>query len=331
MTSAAERAEVRDTSKRLFAEPNARGRFIAEEQTLRETLPKLLAPDVTFAPAAPQLGFTHRSADGVELYLIVNTDNTRQAAQATFRVKGLQAELWDPLSGQTTEAEVVTRGRATTTLALALEPYASIVVLFSHEGREHQPGTRQVANEASSVDLSGGWSVAFGPQTASVTTDKLRSWTEDEATRFFSGSAVYEREVSLADALLAPGRRLVLDFGRGQPLADPGPRARVRALLDPPIREAAVVLVNDKRAGSLWCPPYTIDVTGLLRPGANRVRVQVANLAINRLAGEGLPDYRLLNLRYGERFKPQDMDDLKPLPSGMLGAVRLVAIDAARP
>ena len=37
------------------------------------------------------------------------------------------------------------------------------------------------------------------------------------------------------------------------------------------------------------------------------------------------PDYRELNQRYGERFQPQDMENLQPLPSGLLGPVRLIA------
>ena len=51
----------------------------------------------------------------------------------------------------------------------------------------------------------------------------------------------------------------------------------------------------------------------------------VANTAINELAGQSLPDYKLLNMRYGNRFQPQDMDNLKPLPSGILGKLTLVS------
>ena len=43
------------------------------------------------------------------------------------------------------------------------------------------------------------------------------------------------------------------------------------------------------------------------------------------MAGQALPDYRLLNDRYGERFVPQGMDNLQPLPSGLLGGLRLKA------
>ena len=65
-------------------------------------------------------------------------------------------------------------------------------------------------------------------------------------------------------------------------------------------------------------------MTKLLRPGGNAIRVEVGNLAINELAGQSLPDYKLLNLRYGVRFEPQDMKNLQPLPSGLLGPIRLI-------
>jgi hypothetical protein len=85
-----------------------------------------------------------------------------------------------------------------------------------------------------------------------------------------------------------------------------------------PIREAAEVFVNDQAAGWLWRPPYKAEVTNLLRSGENHRRIVVYNSATNRLAGRALPDYRLLNSRYGQRFTPQDVEGQKPLPSGLL-------------
>jgi len=97
----------------------------------------------------------------------------------------------------------------------------------------------------------------------------------------------------------------------------------MQAWLDGPVREAAVIYINDKRAGSIWCPPYRLDVTNFLRQGSNELRIDVGNTAMNYMAGHSLPDYRLLNLRYGERFQPQDMDKIEALPSGLLGPIRL--------
>jgi hypothetical protein len=66
-----------------------------------------------------------------------------------------------------------------------------------------------------------------------------------------------------------------------------------------------------------------VEVGELLHSGANEIKIVVANTAINELAGQTLPDYRLLRLKYGDRFQPQDMNNLEPLPSGILGKIVL--------
>jgi hypothetical protein len=175
------------------------------------------------------------------------------------------------------------------------------------------------------VDLSHGWHVTFGEKGPRIVMERLRSWTEDEETRYFSGVATYEREFVLPGDAMGKGRVAKLHFGEGTPLREQPRRYGMQAWLDAPVREAAVVFVNGRRAGSVWCPPYEVDVTELLRPGKNTLRIQVANLAVNHMAGRALPDYRLLNLRYGVRFEPQDMDKIRPEPAGLLGTVRLAA------
>jgi len=75
----------------------------------------------------------------------------------------------------------------------------------------------------------------------------------------------------------------------------------------------------------VWAPPWRVDVTGLVRDGANEVRVDVYNTAINQLAEGGrLPDMRPVVERYGQRTRLQDLDGLQPLPSGLLAVPRLV-------
>ena len=159
--------------------------------------------------------------------------------------------------------------------------------------------------------------------------DHLHSWTDDETTRYFSGQATYLKTISIPDGMLNPSLEFKLDFGEGTVV----PRTTavtngMRAWMEGPVREAGVVYVNGKRAGSVWHPPYSVDVTNYLHAGQNEIRVVVGNSAINELAGRPLPDYKLLNSRYGERATPQDMKDLQPLPSGILGRVRLVATRA---
>jgi hypothetical protein len=102
------------------------------------------------------------------------------------------------------------------------------------------------------------------------------------------------------------------------------------ALLEAPIREAAVVFVNGQRVGSLWHPPYRIDISQYVRRGENKIEVHVYNTAINLLAGQPSRDYTALRAKYGHRFDPQDVNNLQPVPSGLLGTIRMVQVRASR-
>jgi hypothetical protein len=176
------------------------------------------------------------------------------------------------------------------------------------------------------VDLSSGWKVTFAGSTEPVTMAALRSWTEDAATKYFSGRATYEKTVAIDQAMAASKHPLYLNFGEGTPVTPQGrPGSGMRAMLEGPVHEAAVVTVNGKPAGSVWCAPYEVEVSGLLHAGENTIRVVVANLAINEMAKGPLPDYKALIAKYGDLFQDQDMRNLEPLPSGLLGPVRLIA------
>ena len=257
-----------------------------------------------------------RKLKDADIYFVANTSNHPVKATARFGSRRPVATWIDTDSGKLT--------RASSNPALDLAPYESRVLVFSDAPLA---GTAEVpARSAPALlaDLSTDWTIAF-PGAQPQPMRQLRSWAEDERTRYFSGEAVYTKVVTL-DAAQLQGRRVLLDFGPGTPLAStPKVPAGMRAMLESPVREAAQVLVNGKLAGAVWRPPYTVDVTPYLAAGSNRIEVRVANLGLNARAGQALPDYRLLNVRYGERFKPQDTELVKPMPSGMLGPVRLMA------
>ena len=151
----------------------------------------------------------------------------------------------------------------------------------------------------------------------------LHSWSDDPETQFYSGEAVYEKQFSLARQV----KRAYLDFGPGREIEPVDKHLRFLAGIESPVREACQVFVDDRLAGSIWRPPYKLELKDLTS-GAHRLRIEVYNTAINELAGRALPDYRLLNSRYGQRFVPQDMDKLESLPSGLLATPHLL-VEAA--
>lgn len=327
--TSADHQQVQELSAHLFNDLNVRPRFVKDENNLKAALTGLLNPDLALSPAAPEIGFVHRTLGDAELYFLVNSSNTRRTARATFRVTNLHPEWWDPITAQVSSAHVLAQSKNGITLNLDIEPYGSRVVVFSHRANaQHLASHKTVRKRASlppPIDLAGGWQISFGKDSSKGEMQKLQSWTENDDTRYFSGSATYEKKIPVPASMLQKNLTVRLDFGDGNPIPEQPLKAGMQAWLDAPVREAAIVYVNENRAGSIWAPPYSIEVSKLLRPGENKIRVVVANLAINYMAGHALPDYRLLNLRYGVRFEPQDMDKVEPIPSGLLGPIHLVA------
>lgn len=311
-------------SHELFETGSQRARFVEQEQGVSAALKAMLPPDFDSGRAGPAIGFVHRKLAGGDIYFIANASNRTVEGEASVRVAGQQAEWWDPFSGAVTSAPHRENG-GRTQIGLNLAPYESRVLVFCKNCATAPNAQVEAAADPHSIDLASDWKVTFTGTGRSIQMAHLRSWTSEEEMRFYSGEAVYEKSVNVPQEFLAKSEKVFLDFGPGTPVEPnlsitPG----MHALLESPVRESAVVFVNGKRAGAVWNPPYEVDVTRYLRPGANTLRIVVANLAINEMAGQPLPDYRLLNLRYGERFVSQDMQDVKPLAAGIVGTVRLI-------
>jgi hypothetical protein len=286
---------------------------LTEEAKLGDALHAALPADFTLPP---EVGVVHRKLPYAEVYFLANTSNRPVKAKAAFRVKDLLAAWWDPTSGKAAKAD----------MDLELAPYESRVLVFSRAVAPPVPAMSGAMVPA--VDVSDNWTVRFpdSPQAVQMTT--LRPWTDDESRKFYSGTATYQRTVEAPAAMLRAGRRVFLNFGEGT-VVDPASERRapsgMRAWLESPVREAAQVFVNGKAAGAVWKTPFEVEITSLLKPGANTLLVMVANLALNVLAKGPLPDYKELIARYGDKFQAQDMVSVRSLPAGMLGPVKLVA------
>jgi hypothetical protein len=309
-------AAVRRAAAALFT----RGRNVTGVKTDKElgrALEAVLPGDIRLSTAQNRVSFVRRKLADADIYFIANTSNEPVSASLAFRQPRRHATRLDPGTGKLTQSALAP--------ALELAPYESVVIVMSDAPLQGVAPALKWGQAAAVADLSSGWQVRF-PNAAPVTMDKLVSWTDSAATRYFSGQATYGRQVTVSAAQL-DGRRVSLDFGTGTPLPDSGVHAHhsgMRAMLEPALRDAAIVTVNGQRAGTLWHPPYRLDVTPYLKAGANQVEVRVANLGVNALAGQELPDFKLLRLRYGNRFELQDTAKIVPQPAGLLGPVTLV-------
>jgi hypothetical protein len=299
------------------------------------------------------LGFIRRRLPNADIYFVANTSNHDVNLIAAFATTHKFGEQWDPDTTASTPATAASQ-------TIHLAPYESALYVFSNTSApptnlssrpESSQSHREDGVERSAfppgaptqlADLSTDWSVTFPSANATETQPTLTDWTASADTLNYSGEAVYARDFTLATS---PNTPLYLEIEGGQPLPGapnsptehpslganglPDPRITrtgpgMHAFYDPPIHEAAIVFLNGQRAGSLWHPPYRLDVSKLLKPGENHIEIHVYNTALNAWSALPPHDYKPLIEKYGDRFQMQDLDKVRPISSGLLGAIHLV-------
>ena len=147
---------------------------------------------------------------------------------------------------------------------------------YKLEKSNGKTATIQVTEVDAPTLLDGEWNITFPAGTGApekITVNKLQSLHKHpiNGVKYFSGTASYFKTFDLEKSALAKGKRIFIDLGQVEVLAE--------------------LIVNGKNAGVLWTRPFFKDITNLLKQGENRLEIKVTNLWPNRLIGdEFLPD-----------------------------------------
>lgn len=251
--------------------------------------------------------FKHRSSPAREIYFLSNTSHHDAELAASFRTSGRQPWLWNAVTGTTTKAAAFTQENGRTRIPLHLAATESVYVVFEEPIAKDAGGKGQSNTPALEplLALDGPWTVRFDGQGAPAETifQTLTDWSKhsDESIRQYAGTAIYEKKFNIVESPPA-GRSIFLDLGEAAIMA--------------------TVMVNGREAGTAWCAPWKIDISGLVKEGENRLHVRVVNTWHNRLlADSAKPEKdRFSHTSQPYRIKP----GAQAAPGGLLGPVRVM-------
>lgn len=265
--------------------------------------------DVDISGSRANILYVHRkskirnSQSEIDIYWLDNRSDDPNAATVSFRVAGKVPERWNPQTGKTeTVSYQIKDGR--TTIPLTFESWEAYFIVFRQKATVASY-TKPAVTESIVARVDGTWTVSF-PEgrgaPAQAQFGQLSSWSNntDAGIKYFSGTATYENTVNLPT--VAKAGRYVLDLGD--------------------VKNIAEVLVNGKNVGIAWKKPFQLDITEVLKPGANTLQIKVTNLWVNRLIGDAQPEVKskitFTNMPFYRADSPL-------LPSGLLGPVRILS------
>jgi hypothetical protein len=294
--------------------------------------------------------YIHRRTGDADVYFLAGTG----AAECAFRVVGKEPELWDPATGRIRDVVPYRTSDGRTIVPICLPENGSVFVVFRRPAKKRHlvsisapAGALELVGRRSegvlvrawqngsfrfetspeqtlALDvqrlpqaraLRGPWEVRFAPgwgAPASITFDELIPWNEhpNEAIKHFSGTAIYRKVFHLDESHADKLVRLQL----GE------------------VGQIAEVRINGKPLGIVWTAPWSVDLTGAVRPGKNELEIAVTNVWANRLIGDAkLPESERLTrtniqlLRGPAKIRPyQGYTSEDPLMrSGLVGEVYL--------
>jgi len=82
-------------------------------------------------------------------------------------------------------------------------------------------------------------------------------------------------------------------------------------------------------AGILWKKPYQVDISQLVQPGTNDLKIEVVNLWINRIAGDMLLDPKDRFCKTNQSYMTSEIwpggdEPFRIQTAGLLGPVSLI-------
>jgi hypothetical protein len=252
------------------------------------------------------LRFVHRSLGKQDIYWVSTSDKESKTQKISFRINGMEPEIWDPVSGVITPASYFIENNRTV-VSLNMEPEDALFVVFrkKNEGKSELIPEHNITHVAT---ISENWVVHFQPDRGAPQTtefQELSEWNgnENQGIKYFSGTAEYTKSIDVSQRWLTEGTEIWIDLGE--------------------VKNLAEVSINGKSQGIVWKKPFKIRIDKSLKTGKNQLSVKITNLWVNRIIGDlQLHVENPVTYTSWAFYKA----DSPLLPSGLLGPVKLIQI-----
>ncbi|RZM05861.1 MAG: hypothetical protein EOO88_54265 [Pedobacter sp.] len=283
--------------------PGKKGRLISLPYDKPDFKSIGIEPDVIIDGALKNIAWTHRRTAEEEIYFISNQVSVPGLAKLSLRTARKSIYQWDPVTGSMEKLSVDSKnGRQ----AISLFLHASGSAILVCKDDNAMLTVSESATKRTFIPLidNDSWTVAFdtsyGGPSLKQSMRSFRSWTEsaNDSIKYYSGPVRYLKEFTVSSSGFS---NAIVEFDS--------------------IYNVATVLVNGMNCGTVWTPPYRLDMTKALKVGKNRIEVIVSNTWANRLNyDQSLPvEQRVTNTNAGIRLKGKPL-----LLAGLVGKATII-------
>ncbi|MBL7965834.1 MAG: hypothetical protein JNK09_02480 [Prolixibacteraceae bacterium] len=312
------------------------------------TMPEILKANNTLPDFEGPFEYMHRSGSNTDIYFVSGEGN----AECTFRVENKKPEIWNPVTGQTSEAisyQSTSDGR--TSVLFDLPENGSAFVVF-----------REKAGSSHFTSVSG----PVNPELTSKNenSSKFILWKSGDYSFTALSGKINKVQATVQPALKMPGswklvfnpatgvkgwettfEKLILWNEHSNPqikyfsgtatysksVTLTAEQAKLPARLQlGEVHDISRVWVNGKDLGTVWTYPWAVNLSGM-KEGTNELKIEVTNCWANRLIGDaGLPENQWTTKTNVRRVPDRSVykqghqafsakDEL--MPSGLIGPV----------
>jgi hypothetical protein len=274
---------------------------------------------------APNLAVCRRDIGSKTIYFVSNQNDQEQWYDFSVRYKGLKPEIYDPVTGKICKPFSTDTSNGFVKFFELFAPNESKFIVFEKAGlpEPYEWDNIKMSRVVKRMQplYMNGWEISF-KENENVITRKLvfdsarlakgfvkevldavelKSWTEDSLPfiKYFSGTAVY---------------RTTYTFDKNPDTVN-AVELQMQSVMN-----IASVKVNGIECGTVWTPPYHVDIKKAIKPGENKIEIEVTNTWHNRLIGDNLlPQYK----RTTWTTAPFRLKDKRLLPAGIIGRVEI--------